>query len=317
MKLHCPISGLYYSAPYLHYAPYTTTATHPSLTLNDKQLLALLEQSDAPENIGLDTTDQRVSYYLLHIAMLARLPVQFRTAVDFQAAYPHLVQHSQALRHAVVHTISVPTHELPGYAVTKTNADLANLGSYLDSIHDAMRYRIRTNRERARIERIAAQEQKLDRLIYAQSRYQINQLAKMLPDWADQATGGFPTFIITLPSGDTMPLALAWKRAITLSITGEHYRLIGMYRKQDIEELIEHLEDNLELGTPYCAKLLRALRTSLDVIKDFMMPRKAVRQKQSSPAVLDLSALDDAPEAEPTSTRLTLQQLLAQRRAKK
>lgn len=313
----CPISGLYWNSPYIPFAPEVrTTVQHPVFSTSAKQLAKILDAQDiagdsidgyliaeTPTTAGTSDTTATLSDYLLHLATLAQLPATFSHPVNFQAAYPILIQHTQALRAAFIHTIAVPHHELPGLVIRKESSGLQNLASYLEAVQSAIQARKESARQQSRRAEQGRLESSLTRIIYAQSRRGNKALARILPDWADKACGGFPNFMTPLRDGTTAPLSEIWRSIISFSVQENHTAILTQYRQEDVAELITELEDSLELGTPYSTRLLRYLRTTMEVLKEFSTPvpvRHIVQptvqptgQSKTPPARLDLTALDD------------------------
>jgi hypothetical protein len=97
---------------------------------------------------------------------------------------------------------------------------------------------------------------------------------------------------------EQIPLGDIWKEILSYCVLEDYGTLLTQYRIADMEELVIHCEDNLELGTPYAAYTLRALRKAITTLSDFSWDGTRSRSQDSAMLDLDVLLEEDAPTSE-------------------
>ena len=301
MQHYCPKSGIKWNSTY---GSGSSALEHPVLQLTYPALLASIEQWVAqPEADSWGNTTTQAQYFLYGVAILNHYPLIWEAPIDPTSALPVILQHWEDLL-KLADTFSpaeVENKLLPEYRITRETATLYNLPHYLDAITQA-RLDISEQRVAYRIaQSLLRKEEVLTRLINHSSTKSRKALAKLLPEWADLAAG-FPRILSPKSAYDTtqIPLATIWKEILHYAILEDYSTLLTGYRIADIEELVIHCEDNLELGTPYSTTTLRALRKAITTLSDFSW------DGSRSPQDTSLMALDDLLEDSDTVTTLGL-----------
>lgn len=301
MQHYCPKSGIRWNSTYGSGA---SSQEHPLLQLTYPALLdSLAKWTAQPEADHWSHTNTQAQYFLYGVAILNHYPLIWDTPIVPEDALPVILQHWEDLL-KLADTFSPAEVEkglLPVLRITKDTASLTNLPHYLDAIAQA-RLELGEQRVAYRIaQSLLRKEEVLTRLINHSATKSRKALAKLLPEWAEIASG-FPKMLSPRSAYDStqIPLATIWKEILHYAILEDYSTLLTGYRIADIEELVIHCEDNLELGTPYSTTTLRALRRAITTLSDFSW------DGSRSPQDTSLMALDDLLEDSDTDTTIGL-----------
>lgn len=269
MLHYCPKSGLEWSSPFISKSHTITTKDHPIFSLTYPQLLKVLENySEDSEFLDWSGTETQASIYLLGLAALNHYPGwTFISSPIVAQAFPKILQNWNRIISLLDRVQAQPESSIPGYVVSNQTKSLFNLSGFLDSVEESLIELQESKALKLRHYRAVDKEITLARLLGSQTLASRARLARELPEWASLASG-FPTHLTPTNSG-YRPLAELWKDIISLSILERYQDIIGTYSRNDVLELQDHLEDTLELGTPYCSTVLAALRSTLKVIAEF------------------------------------------------
>lgn len=298
MQHYCPKTGIKWNSTY---GSGSSTQEHPLLQLSFPALLASLElwvhANKADE--WMDTRTQ-AQYFLYGVAILNHYPLIWEAPIDPEAALPVILQHWETLlklADSFSHA-EIERGELPEFRVTTETSALTNLPHYLAAI-DQARLDVGEQRLAYQIQRnLLRKEEVLTRLINHSATKSRKALTKLLPEWADLAAS-FPRELTPRSEYDStaIPLATIWKEILHYAILEDYATLLTSYRIADIEELVIHCEDNLELGTPYSTTTLRVLRRAMHALSDF--GHDGTRTKLNDVTLMCLDELlDSDPEGE-------------------
>lgn len=269
MKLICPLTNVSYgtSIGYGH-----GRAPHPVFYI---PLKSLIQQHLHPY---YERQLSNVEIHLFGCALLHKLPVIWEVPLDeakCAKVWPQVIEKLSAL---CMRLDTRRIEEMPQYHITKDNNTLHNLRYYIESIDDTIEelegdgdYRntyIQRNAENT-ITRMLLQCLNKSEKKHA--------LPKLMADWALEI-GRFPTDNVTLLHNDNsttkVPMCEHW-HGIIMRIFGTNDPvdiLTTEITAGDIEELIEHCETNIEVGTIIANALLRKLRDAKEVLDEFRSP---------------------------------------------
>lgn len=260
MKILCGISGIEFQCE--HFPAYLTSreVTHPIFNLPQRKLLSFIPKFAAGE---LTETDS----YLLFVALLAssdlaefRVPCK-RTAITSGIVYNQM--EDLVICIGKMNLIRHPSFQAPRIAITPDTASLENIEYWIanweHSIEEWRDGYASYNQSRDLIMR----ENALEKLI--KSPHREIQLATQIADWAEIA-GNFPQST-TLVNNAPISIAGYWKQIIRKCINKDAIFAIPL---DDLQELIEHCEENIPHGTIYAHTLMEMLRSGKDKNKNFL-----------------------------------------------
>lgn len=237
MKIFCQYSGVEYTTP--DFGSLQLTYVHPIFSAEPRTLLS---RAGDWASGSLNEQERRLLFLaLLHCTELVKFKA---TAVPA----PHNVQANMESLLKIVgwlHGIQHPALALPSFVITPETRELQNVRHWLaawwnarkdfeDGYHDYSELRKQRNRETA-----------LERLIKSSSKKTEDYIG-MLSQWAFEASN--------------TPLALReyWKKIICSRSTS-----IYAVRTVDLEEIVEHMEENLEHGSIFAADFMKHVRILL------------------------------------------------------
>lgn len=260
MKVICQKSGLIFKVEYFTYYSDTATISHPCFSLPQKKLLSLLSKWSTGDFNEIDS-------YLLFLALLDSTgQIEFRCPVQYTAATPQIVANnmeSLARLVGIINCIANPHLVLSRIAISKENHTLESVTSWIENWFEAIReYKdgyISTGEQQDLLRREAA----LEKLI--KSPYNEVQLATQIANWAELA-GSFPQFVVRSPFGEHT-CAEYWKLIIRKCINAES---IFSIPTSDIQELIEHCEEEIPHGSIYSHTLMQILRNGVQKQNNFL-----------------------------------------------
>lgn len=263
MKVLCAYSSIEFECQYFPGYLSSRETSHPLFQVPQKRLLSYLGKWAQG---GLTSTDS----YLLFLALLRSSElVEFRVpairtpqtdsivAINMEALCKTLAKLNTVVSQSLVfphYVISQETRGLENVQHWIANWELAyqEFQSGYRSAHDSAKLRIR--------------EAALERLIKNPHR-PVASYASQIADWAATA-GAFPTFILTNPhNSQRISCADYWKYLISKCA---HEEQIFAIRRKDLEELLEHCEENIPIGSIYSNALFKILRHALARQKNFL-----------------------------------------------
>lgn len=299
MLHHCPKTGIKWHSTYGSGA---STQEHPLLQLSYPALLSSLEKwISTSEADQWDSPTTQAQYFLYGCAILNHYPVIWDYPLNPELALPNILQHWEKLL-KLANTFDsreIDRGEIPSLRLTNDpySTSLAVLPHYLTSIEEA-REDATTRFAAVKVaQTLLRKEEVLQRLLDHPTQRGRAQLAKLLPAWAELAASFPRVMSLRSPySTEQLPLAEIWKEILRYCVLEDYATLLTGYRLGDIEELVIHCEDNLELGTPYSTYTLRALRKAITTLSDFSWD--GTRSSKVDSTMIDLDSLLEEDEAE-------------------
>jgi hypothetical protein len=265
MKILCTYSGVEFNCEHFPGTFYSREVCHPVFYIPLKKLLSYTGKWAAGE---LTPTDS----YLLFLSILKSTDlVEFRVPV-FKNQYTDslIAQNMEFLVTTVtkLNAVSTPSVVFPHYVITPETRFLTNVRYWIENWAEAYKDfqsgRGRDYDNRKLLHREAA----LQRMIKNPHK-PIRDYAAQIADWAAIA-GEFPNFLVTDPfraSREKITLSDMWKLIITRCAKEEYLYTIP---KSDLQELIDHCEDRIPIGSIYSNALFTLLRKAQDKQKNWL-----------------------------------------------
>lgn len=263
MKVLCAISGVEFTVE--HFPAYLTSreVSHPIFSLPQKKLLSYLGKWASQE---LTPTDS----YLLFLSLLNSSElVDFRVPVSRTAETDSLVaQNMENLAKVVsrLNAVTNPSVVFPRYAVSPETKTLANIKHWIENWNQAWQdFQDGYSREYDS-RKLIVRESALERLI-KNPHLPISSYASKIADWASIA-GAFPEYLTTSPfTGLKVSMADYWKEIIIKCSREESLFLVPQV---DIQDLLDHCESNISIGTIHSNALFKVLRHAIEKQKNFL-----------------------------------------------
>jgi hypothetical protein len=165
-----------------------------------------------------------------------------------------------------LNTVTNPAVIFPRYVITSETKTLDNVSFWISNWEDSYKEFQSGYRSAHDSSKLITRENALSRLIKNPHR-SVSSYAGQIADWASVA-GSFPTFSLTNPlTGTVMECATYWKFLIHKCA---HEEQIFSIRRRDLEELLEHCEENIPIGTIHSNALFKILRHALEKQKNFL-----------------------------------------------
>lgn len=265
MKCLCAISGLSYNVEFF---PGTldsksTPVLHPVFNLPPKKLLGYLGKWSSGE---LTSTDS----YLLFLAILNSSElVEFRVPVKRTEHTDAIVYNNmEGLAKIVYKLISVsnPHVTFPSYSVSPDTCTLSNIKYWIENWNESYDSFLAGYKKEDASRRAHSKEAALERLIRNPHK-PVSDYSRQLAEWASIA-GSFPTYN-TISPFSMLPVTMGdyWK-AIISKVSKEES--IYQVPKVDLEDLLEHCEQNIPVGSLFSHSLFKLLRHALEKHKSFL-----------------------------------------------
>lgn len=261
-KILCSKSGLEYSVQYFPISFHNDKHQlhHPVFDAPLPKLWKYFPKWQAGELTDVDS-------YLLFLAILHSTDlVEFRTSA---IRTPHTVSIVQSNMESLYDTVGKilavknPRFTLPRFVISHDTRTLDNVKYWLqawDAAYLDFKNGLKEQELRSKLQR---REAALERLI-KNPAIKPERYAHLLAAWADEASE-FPQFNITIRNTQTT-LAEYWKDIICKCYRQESVIQIP---KSDIQELLEHCEEHIDLGSIFSYQLLTLLREALQTIDGF------------------------------------------------
>jgi hypothetical protein len=267
MKLYCPRSGISYNCNigYGH-----GRVIHPIFGLPIKSLIKGQLEPFIAGNLTPEET------HLFGCALLAKLPIQWEAELSFsiwQESWNLLIEN---LAVVALRMDSRYLSELPGFHIQKDTNSPDCIRNYIRILNNA----ISELRESSTFIETSIIKDRAEEAILRIIRNTMNKMAdpknnnklpKLMALWA-ASVGRFPKTTIPIDAiGTQIPLAEYWKDIIIKVFTdSSHVSLLSdTIQIQDIEELLEHCEQTIEVGTLHSLMLFKKLRSAISVLKEF------------------------------------------------
>lgn len=265
MKILCAYSGLEFNVEHFPGTFHSREIFHPIFSLEQKRLLPYTKKWATGE---LTLTDS----YLLFLALLnSSEQIIFRTSARQTPLTNSIVANNmEFLVRTVIklNAIRTPGTVFPSFAVTSETANLANVHDWI-SIWDERWKEFQSGYKSAHeSSKLNQRERALERLIKNPHK-PIREYASKIADWAAVA-GSFPNFQIKNPftqKGDMISCNAYWQEIIIRSTRNEYLHTIP---DNDLQELLDHCEENIPVGSIYSHALFTALRHAIAKKKNFL-----------------------------------------------
>ncbi len=263
MKILCSYSSLEFSCDHFPGSLYSGEASHPIFQLPQRKLLAYLGKWSGGQLTPID------SYLLLLATLKSTELVQFRVPAIRTIRTPAIVAtHMEALMTIVtrLNTVQNPAVQFPMVVITSETKGLENIPHWLHNWQESYEDFTSGRRKDYDDRKLVHREMALQRLIKNPHK-SVASIAPSVADWAASA-GSFPTFSLISPfSGHSIECAEYWKQLIIKCAKEE--ALFSIARK-DLEELLEHCETNIPIGSIYSNALFKILRHALERQKNYL-----------------------------------------------
>ena len=238
MKVTCQFSGVEYEVP--NFPNMRLTSVHPIFHANIKQLLSRVGEWHAGK---MTPNESRLLFLaLLHSTEL----VEFRTT-----ALPSPAVVAKNMEHLIKFIgwssgLSFPARVLPRFAITPETSDMENVNHWLGAWEAARADFQAGYIPTSQLSKMRNREAALERLI-KNSQKKVDDYSSMLGAWAMEAAN--------VPA----PLREYWMELFTLKGVAVHGA-----KRVDLEELVEHMLDNLDHGSIYSSKALKHVKELLE-----------------------------------------------------
>lgn len=251
-RFTCGLSGIVCEVSHVPMNLLSREYAHPIFFLPKKRLLGLVSKAEAQELGEIDS-------YLLYLALFNstdlvdfRVPAKYVEKLTTQIVSSNLTQLCEVVYK--LDCIAVPSFQVPRFAVTPETATLQNSHFWIAAWDAAIEAFLEGNRRQIFAQDIAEIEERIYRYILNPNT-KPQKYANALAVWAAKAAN-FPDFYVDTSFGN-MTCSEYWQLIIRKCI---NEKAIFDVPRSDIQELITHCEENLELGTVYSHSLLTLLR---------------------------------------------------------
>jgi hypothetical protein len=250
-KAICSKSGVEFEVSHFPYYFRKGELSHPVFILETKTLLGLVSKWANREFTETDT-----KLYFLALLNSTNL-IEWRT---YARPEMHICEaNMEALIRMVawIDTIKHPNLSMPKFAITKETANLANAKHWIEAWVTAKAEFENGYREYTINQKIIRREHALEKLIKDTHRTP-ESYAAHLAEWAAMVAQ-FPTFAVKI-DGKVMTCSDYWKDIIR-KCGNTNYQTWKL-DKNDLQELTEHIIDNVDHGSIFAAALLKLLRAA-------------------------------------------------------
>ena len=210
--------------------------------------------------------------YLLFLALLhSSEQIQFRIACRRTPMTDSIVANNmEYLVRTVIklNAIRTPGTLFPFFAITAETCTLTNVHHWIEVWENCWKDFESGSRRDIIHRNLAKRESALQRMIKNPHKH-ISAYASQLADWAAVA-GSFPEFLVPNPftkDSKKIPLSVFWKEIIVRATRNEYLYTIP---DNDLQELLDHCEENIPVGSIYSHALFEALRHAKEKKHNFL-----------------------------------------------
>jgi len=263
MKILCAYSSIEFNCEHFPGTLNSREVAHPIFYIPQKRLLSYTGKWAAGELTPIDS-------YLLFLSLLNSSDlVNFRVpAIRTPDTDSIIALNMEPLTKILIRLNIVPeiTKAFPSYVITPETKDLSNVQYWIQNWKEAYKdfkdgY-ISANESQKLIHRELA----LERLIKNPHK-PISSYARQLSEWAAVA-GKFPEWKTSSPfTGKTLSCSELWQEII---IRASKEESIFSVPRIDLEDLLEHCECNIPIGSIFSNALFTVLRKALEKQKNFL-----------------------------------------------
>ena len=263
MKILCAYSSIEFSCD--HFPGYLSSreSHHPIFSVPQKKLLSYLGKWSRGH---LTSTDS----YLLFLSLLKSTDlVEFRVpAIRTETTDSIVALNMEQLAKTVskINSVINPAVAFPRYVISPDTRTLDNIHYWIENWESAYQDFKDGYRSAHESQKLIARESALERLIKNPHR-PISTYSAQLADWSAVA-GSFPVFTLRSPfTGLQVSCSDYWKVLISKCA---HEESIFSIRRKDLEELLEHCEEHIPIGSIYSNSLFKVLRHALERQKNYL-----------------------------------------------
>lgn len=263
MKILCSISGVEFDVSHFPGTFYSREISHPIFLLPQKRLLSYTGKWASNE---LTSTDS----YLLFLALLnSSEQIEFRTPVFRNEHTDRIIAlNMESLVRTVIklNTVRNPAVTFPRFAITIETRYLSNVHHWIDCWNDSYQSFLDGYRSAHESRKLIIRESALQRMIKNPHK-DIREYALQLSEWAAVA-GEFPSFLTRSPWNSlSIPCSEYWKAIIVRCARAEYLHQVS---SKDLQELIDHCEDKIPVGSIYSHALFKILRAAQEKQKNYL-----------------------------------------------
>lgn len=261
MKATCAYSGITFSCEHFPATVSSSELVHPIFYLKGAKLLSFLPA-------WADGSLNEIDSYLLFLALLSSTEqVEWRVPILRTDRTNQLVANNmEQLASLCTSILQVRNRQevLPAFSISADSRNLDNIRDWLQVWEQALLDYKQGYRATNQLQKQRDAESYLERVI-KDSTKDLRSYSKSLASWADLA-GNFPRFLTLTPSGNKVPLNTYWKEIIAKACLADGIFTIS---QKDLDELIEHCEQEIPHGSIYAHKLMKILKDAAKSQRDF------------------------------------------------
>lgn len=300
MKILCSYSSVEFEVSHFPGTFYSRELIHPIFYLDQKRLLTYTRKWAARE---LTATDS----YLLFLALLnSSEQIDFRVPVFRNEHTDRIIAlNMEPLVRTVIKLNAVrnPAVTFPRFVITPETRFLTNVHHWIECWQDAYQDFLDGYKTAHESRKLIVRESALQRMIKNPHK-SISEYATQLADWAETA-GEFPQFLIESPWNKLKITCATYWKAIIVRAAKEEY--LHSVSSSDLQELLDHCEDKIPVGTIYSHELFKLLRKAQERQRNFLgfgdldlKSTYSLLDDTSNAESANLKAMiDSAPEEEP------------------
>ena len=263
MKILCAYSSVEFEASHFPGTFHSREIIHPVFYLPQKSLLPYTKKWAARE---LTPTDS----YLLFLALLnSSDQVQFRVPAFRNEHTDRIIAlNLEPLVRTVIklNSVKTPSITFPAFVITPETRFLTNVHHWIECWQEAYENFASGTRRDYEQRKLISKEAALQRLIRNPHK-PVSHYASVLADWAETA-GEFPQFLIESPWNKLKITCAEYWKAIIVRAAREEY--LHSVSPSDLQELLDHCEDKIPVGTIYSHELFKLLRKAQERQRNFL-----------------------------------------------
>lgn len=260
-KAICRKSGIECSISHFPFSFHSGEWEHPAFSLPTKKLLSLSGRWAAHDGKFTDVDSRLLFLSLLHSTSL----IEWRTYAT--PAIPIVEANMEPLIRIVswIDSIKVPSLSLPHFCISPDTSSLENVEHWIAAWYAARSDFEDGYKAYTVSQAIIRREAALERLIKNPNR-KPESYAVQIAEWASLAAA-FPTFSVNV-RGTEMTCAEYWKSIIVQC--GKSDSSVFRIDDADLQELLDHCEENLHFGSIFTHSLFSLLRNAKNRAKDYL-----------------------------------------------
>lgn len=264
MKILCAYSGIEFDCSHFPGTFYSRESYHPVFNLPQKKLLSYTGKWAAGELTRIDS-------YLLFLAILKSSDlVEFRVPVFRNEHTDAIIAHNMEPMVKVIcklNAVTNPAVTFPHFVITTETRFLSNVNHWIENWTESYQEFLDGARRNYDQRKLLHRENALQRMIKNPHK-SVKEYANQIAEWAAIA-GEFPVFLVSTPFHPKVqiPLVEYWKQII-IRCTKEEY--LYSIPRNDLQELIDHCEDKIPVGTIFSNTLFKVLRNALEKQHNFL-----------------------------------------------